>query len=114
MALLQSRATHLGIKATQRLDKVCGPAHMKDRRGTPLLPLADAVIKTQQMGKALGVLQCRDSRCLLGLILQESRGARLRPHLSVSNIHDVHLLMFTSFYMYSTFLIREKLNLEVI
>lgn len=45
--------SHLSFKAAQRLDQVGGPAHMKDWRGTALLPFTDAIIEAQQVGEAV-------------------------------------------------------------
>lgn len=62
--------SYLSIKAAQRLDQVCGPAYMKDWRGTALLPFADAIIETQQVGKTFWVLKCWECCSLLWALLK--------------------------------------------
>lgn len=67
------RVSYLSIKAAQRLDQVCGPAYMKDWRGAALLPFADAIIETQQVGKTFWVLKCWECCSLLWALLKMTR-----------------------------------------
>lgn len=50
------RKVYLCFKSTEGLNEVGGPAYMKNRCGTSLLPLTDSVIETQQVCKAFWVL----------------------------------------------------------
>lgn len=50
---------HLSLEAAQGLHKEGGPAHVQHRRGAALLPFADAIVESQQVGKALRVLESR-------------------------------------------------------
>lgn len=45
---------------------------MQDGRGTALLPLADAVVKAEQVGKTFRVLKCREGGGLLGVLLEKT------------------------------------------
>lgn len=65
--------SHLGVEAAQRLDQVGGPAHVEDGGGAALLPLADAVVKAEQVGETFRVLKCGERRGLLGELLETTR-----------------------------------------
>lgn len=69
---------YLCVKTTEGLDQVGGPANMKDRGGATLLPLTDAVIETQQVGKAFWVLEGREGGGLYGLVLRWREKGRER------------------------------------
>lgn len=45
---------------------------MQDGRGAALLPLADAVVKAEQVGKTFRVLKCREGGGLLGVLLEKT------------------------------------------
>ena len=61
----QAACLYLSIEAAKGLDQVGGPAHVQDRGRAPLLPLADAIVETQQVSKAFWVLEGGESVSLL-------------------------------------------------
>lgn len=73
--------SHLGIEAAQWLDQVGGPAHVKDGRGAALLPLADAVVEAEQVGKTFRVLKCGERCGLLRELLQTTRTRLIRKFI---------------------------------
>lgn len=69
--------SHLSLKTAQGLHKESGPAYMQHWCGTALLPFADAIIESQQVGKALWVLEGRT--LALGALNKREDGEKISP-----------------------------------
>lgn len=99
------RFPHRSFEATQGLDQVSRPAHMKHRCGAALLPFADAVIETKQVGKAFWVLQGREGGCLFTNLLwnEQTRASKRDDGEKNKNIliSFTHVVLIYSFIMYT-------------